>query len=503
MKMQNRIILNKDWKFLQGWPDEMIRPDYDDSQWRILDLPHDWSIEGRFSPDAVSYARGAYLPTGLGCYRKKLSLDEDIEGKIYKLFFEGVFKNSSVYLNGKHIGGREWGYLPFEVDLIPFLQKWEENVVVVKVDHSDTMGCRWYAGAGIYRSVYLETYEKMSFVRDGIQIVTDLNGLTSAFVNIKYMVKNFQRKRVECQIVHTVYEQETDTVIAESSSPHWIGATLEVQLADKITVANPKLWDLENPHLYCLKSQLRFEGVCRHCVENVFGFRFFEYSADTGFYLNHQPVKIKGCCLHNDGGSLGAAVTKDTFVRQIRILKTMGCNAVRTAHHPFSPDFLDVCDELGMLVLNEWHFFSARGHLHKCSREWIGRRPFVLTFSPVRIYDGGKPKGKTDREESMKSKRRSKGMGRAYEENGVFHLQCTTRDHKPKAMILREANGDKITLGRRAEAIAREFPDREPDVCHSPRKLTFRLYFPKGSSVQCEPIATMRAGCQLSRRRCI
>ncbi len=353
MKMHNQILLNNGWKFLQEWSDEMIRPDYDDSRWRVLNLPHDWSIEGRFSPDAVSYARGAYLPTGMGCYRKKIVLDGNAGGKVFKLYFEGIFKNSSVFLNGSYIGGREWGYLPFEADLTPFLKKDAENVIVVKVDNSKPMGCRWYAGSGIYRNVYLETYEKMWFSRDGIQILTDLSDPAQAVVNINYKVRNFQPKRVGCQIIHTICDRETGETVAESSGPHWIAAAQEVQISEKITVANPELWELENPHLYCLKSQIVLEGVCLHTAENVFGFRRFDYNADTGLYLNNRPVKVKGCCLHNDGGSLGAAVTRETFLRQIRILKTMGCNAVRTAHHPFSPEFLDVCDEEGVLVLNE------------------------------------------------------------------------------------------------------------------------------------------------------
>ena len=385
MKMQNQILWNDNWKFRQTWSDEMIRTDYDDSQWRILNLPHDWSIEGRFSPDAVSYSRGAYLPTGLGCYRKRFSMNGETEGKIYKLYFEGVFKNSSVYFNGYHIGGREWGYLPFEVDLTPFLKKDEENILVVKVDNSDAMGCRWYAGSGIYRNVYFEIYEKISFVRNGIQITTSLDDLHPAFVKLKYSVRNLLRKRVECRIIHTICERESGTVIAESSSPHWIGAALEVQLSDKIEVENPALWDPEHPHLYCLKSQVLLEGVCSHYVENVFGFRSFEYSADRGLFLNHQPLKVKGCCLHNDGGGLGAAVTRDTFIRQIRILKTMGCNAVRTAHHPFSPDFLDVCDELGVLVLDEC--FDGWEEPHRAAPNSNGEHQFMTVHYYAHLFE--------------------------------------------------------------------------------------------------------------------
>lgn len=353
MKMQNQTLWNSGWKFMQNWSDEMILPDYDDSNWRILDLPHDWSIEGKFSPDAVSCARGSYLPTGTGCYRKTFLLPENAKSKICKLFFEGVFKKSSVYLNGNHIGGREFGYLPFESDLTPYLKKNTENVVVVKVDNSAPGSARWYAGSGIYRNVYFETYETMWFVRDSIQILTDLRNPAQAVVSVNYKIRNLRSRRTECQIIHAVYDKESGEVVAESSNPHWISPSLEVQISEKITVADPELWGIENPHLYTLKSQIVLNGETLHSAENVFGFRKFEYSADTGLYLNGNAVKVKGCCLHNDGGSLGAAVTKETFIRQIRILKTMACNAVRTAHHPFSPEFLDACDELGMLVLNE------------------------------------------------------------------------------------------------------------------------------------------------------
>lgn len=347
------IEFNDTWRFCNDWNDAMIQADYDDSSFRKVKLPHDWSIEGNFSIDAPSYCRGGYLPTGMGCYRKEFTLPAEWDSQPVSFYFGGVFKNSEVYLNGHRIGGREWGYIPFEVSCASFLKAGEKNLVVVKVDNSDPMGCRWYAGSGIYRKVELcRHHDSLSFPRWGLQVKTPKISSEKAEALITFKVWNKSMKRLAFHIRHKLFDPQGEC-IADTERPHWIGSGLTVQLVDMLPIANPMLWNLDSPNLYTLETTLIYEEeiVDISCLR--FGIRQIAFDAEKGFFLNGKSCKIKGVCLHNDGGALGAACGKTTFLRQLTILKSMGCNGVRTAHHPFSEEFLDACDEMGILVLAE------------------------------------------------------------------------------------------------------------------------------------------------------
>ena len=344
---------NDGWRFFNDWREEMAAADFDDSSWRVLDLPHDWSIEGTFSPDAPAYCRGAYLPTGKGCYRKRFCVPEELKQTVAAVYFGGIFRDSEIFVNGRRAGGRPWGYIAFETEIQAFLNADGENTIAVKVDNSRQPGCRWYAGSGIYRDVRLHFRDAVvHFPLWGAVVTTPVITETSAQVALDYAIRNRSARRIVCEVEHAVLSPDGRQVAGASGS-HTIGAGLTVGLREAFAVADPVLWDLENPAQYTLRSRLTFEEREADVGEVRFGIRSMRVDPDEGFYLNDRPLKIKGVCLHNDGGCLGAACGRKTFTRQLQILKSMGCNAVRTAHHPFSEAFLDACDEQGVLVLAE------------------------------------------------------------------------------------------------------------------------------------------------------
>lgn len=346
------VNINSGWHFRLGIETGSEKNNFDDSGWRLLGVPHDWSIEEKFFPDAPGYCRAAYLPNGKGTYRKSFRVPEQYKDCKTVLYFGGVYKNAEVFINGKKVGGRPWGYIPFEFDITDELNKENENIICVTVDNSRMPGTRWYSGTGIYRDVVLKFFSKVHFPTWGIYVNTVAVSGKKTSVNVRYHIVNTLPVRMKCETVHRILNAE-NKVVASSEKTHVIGAGLEIFLDDVIPISAPVLWDIENPVLYTLESEIHYDNGLVDCVKTKFGIRNMVCDSDKGFFLNGKPVKIKGVCLHNDGGALGAACVKKTFIRQLQILKTMGCNAVRTAHHPFSEDFLDACDELGILVLAE------------------------------------------------------------------------------------------------------------------------------------------------------
>jgi beta-galactosidase len=346
------LNFNNDWLFIQDYQEEMNRLDFDDSKWQKLNLPHDWSITHPFSPDALGYCRSAYLPNGKGCYRKHFRIHEDLRGLKCVVAFGGVYKNAEVFVNGQKVGSRPWGYIQFEFDITDKLKCDEENLIVVKVDNSKLPGTRWYSGTGIYRDAALKFYKELEFPSDRIYVTTCACSAEYAKINVRYAVHNNLSKRTRCESVNALLNAN-GSICAEIRKSHWIGAELEVYFDDTLEITNPELWSIDFPNLYTVKSVILFEGeIIAEQITRI-GIRSFEYSSRNGLLVNGKPIKLHGVCLHNDGGALGVACGKQTFIRQLQILKTMGCNAVRTAHHPFSPLFLDACDELGILVLAE------------------------------------------------------------------------------------------------------------------------------------------------------
>ncbi len=341
---------NHNWLFSLSADPEKLQTDYDDTAWRQITLPHDWSIEGRPSPDAPGYCRAAWLPNGSGVYRKHFTLPPEAANCTKcELVFDGIYRNAEVYVNGKKAGGRPWGYIPFRADITEMLVRDGGNTAAVLVDNTQMPGTRWYSGTGIYRDVRLNFYRHAFFTANSIQITSGEDEYTRLAYQIKNTLPERRKYITKIRII-----APDGTLSAESCKPHVIGAGLAAVIEEVFILPEHQLWSLESPQLYTLECVLKSEdGEVLDREQIRFGIRKMEYSAEKGFLLNGVPVKIHGVCLHNDGGALGAACGKETFVRQLEILKTMGCNAVRTAHHPFSPHFLDACDECGILVLAE------------------------------------------------------------------------------------------------------------------------------------------------------
>ena len=343
------LNLNDGWRFTLDPAAEMILPDFDDTQWRTVDLPHDWSVELPFSPDA--YARNAYLPQGIGGYR--LTVSYDCGGLQPVLCFGGIAGQAAIYVNGKLAGTSEWIFAPLELDLTPFWSDHGVNTIAVHVDQSAIPVCRWYAGAGLYRDVTLELRSKNvvfpSPTAAGIFVRTTGKETVAAEYHIRNRTATRRKVWVRQQIT-----APDGTVVAHEEHSHIIPAGIEVWMDRLFQIPDAKLWSPDTPDLYILRSTLLEEdGAVADESEVRFGIRTLEYSADEGLILNGSRIPLNGVCLHNDLGALGAACTSKGIRRQLEIVKSMGCNAVRTAHNPFGTNFLDLCDELGILVMAE------------------------------------------------------------------------------------------------------------------------------------------------------
>jgi beta-galactosidase/beta-glucuronidase len=339
---------NSGWKFYKGDIRDGQKSDLDDSQWRLLDLPHDWSIEGPFSKNNFSCT--AYLPGGKGWYRKTFTVPENESGRKVFIFFEGVYNNSEVWINGTYLGKRPNGYISFQYDLTPFISFGGKNLIAVKVDHSLYGDSRWYTGSGIYRNVRLITEEPVHIKQWGIYCKTAEVTSLKAVLSADIAVINETNHNVSVKVISKLmYRNET---VANATNKITLGAKEENSVNQVFNVLNPKLWDIEDPNLYSLITEVRGRELLDNTVM-VVGFRALKFDPDKGFFLNGKNLKLKGICMHHDAGALGSAVPDDEIERRLDILKEMGCNAIRTSHNPFSPEFLDLCDSKGFLVIDE------------------------------------------------------------------------------------------------------------------------------------------------------
>jgi beta-galactosidase len=339
---------NFDWKFYKGDIQDGQKIDLDDSQWRILDLPHDWSIEGSFSKS--NYSCTAYLPGGKGWYRKTFVVPENESGRRIFIYFEGVYNNSEVWINGNSLGKRPNGYISFQYDLTPFIKFGEKNLIAVKVDHSMYGDSRWYTGSGIYRNVKLITEEPVHIKKWGIYCRTPEVTSSKAVLSADIAVINETNHNVNVKVISKLmYMHE---IVAKETSKITLGSKEENSVNQVFNVLNPKLWSVEDPNLYSMVTEVRGRELLDNTSTEV-GFRDLKFDPDKGFFLNGKNMKLKGICMHHDGGTLGSAVPEEEIARRLDILKEMGCNAIRTSHNPFSPEFLDLCDSKGFLVIGE------------------------------------------------------------------------------------------------------------------------------------------------------
>ena len=344
-----RESFDLDWKFQKGDQPGAQEPGFSDSAWRSLDLPHDWSIEGPYSPDEP--AQGS-LPTGVAWYRKRFRAPESFAGRSATLEFDGVYQNSEVWINGQYLGKRPYGYIPFNYDITPYLAVGRENVVAVKVDNSKQSNCRWYSGSGIYRHTWLLATNPLHIAQWGTFVTFPRVTRESAVVQVKTRVRNHANAASTCTLVTTLVDKDGKTVETAEDTQE-AGPRSEYEFVQQFRVARPNLWSDRDPYLYQVRGQLKDASrVLDECTTPI-GIREALFDANQGFLLNGGRVKLNGVCLHHEAGSMGAAVPERVWERRLEILRDMGCNAIRTSHNPYAAEFLDLCDRLGFLVMNE------------------------------------------------------------------------------------------------------------------------------------------------------
>ena len=339
--------INEQWKFLLGDTVTASRPDFDDSGWRTLDLPHDWSIEGAPLAENPSGNDGGYYPAGIGWYRKTFHCGENDLNLLTSAYFEGVYMNAQVFINGHDLGIHPYGYTSFFHDLTPYLKQ-GENVLAVRVDNSQQKNCRWYSGSGIYRNVKLIRTPRLHFTPWGIAIRTTTEGKRTQ-VCVDATVVNAQKTTASFNLnANILYKGETQ---ASLQQPVTLEAGESRIIRLQIPLENARLWSPETPELYTLTCSLEQGGT--DAVTETFGVRTLEWDARKGLRLNGEPIELNGACLHHDNGPLGAAAYRDAEWRKARLLKEAGFNAARTSHNPPSEAFLDACDHIGLLVIDE------------------------------------------------------------------------------------------------------------------------------------------------------
>ncbi len=359
---RQHINIDFDWRFLLGDPLEARSPGYADGDWRQLDLPHDWSIEGTYDEDHPAGVRGGFLPTGVGWYRKALRWNPEWEGRRVRIVFDGVYMNSDVWINGLHLGQHPYGYTGFSYDLTPHLQE-ERNVIAVRVDHRLAPSGRWYTGSGIYRHVWLEVTAPVHVAHNGTYVRTPEVSERQASMLVDTEVLN-EGADDQTITLDTRVLDEKGEVVAQTSTSHRVASGGGHTFAQKLEVAEPTLWSPDSPTTYSVESQVLSGEEMLDAYRTVTGFRWFEFTTDRGFVLNGVPTEIKGMCMHHDAGPVGAAVPEDVLHRRLKALKEMGANAIRTAHNPAAPELYAMANAMGFLIMDEafdgWHREKAK-----------------------------------------------------------------------------------------------------------------------------------------------
>ena len=369
---RQRLSMDPGWRFTLGDPAGAERPGFDDRRWRRLDLPHDWSIEGTPAQDAPGGGRMGFFPSGIGWYRKAFRLPAGAKGREAWLEFDGVYMNSDVWINGVHLGRRPYGYSSFAYDvtrrLVPGV-----NVVAVRVDNSLQPNSRWYTGSGIYRHTWLELVAPLHVGHWGTYVTTPSADSAGADVVVRTRVEN-AAAAAQTGALRAVVLDGAGREVGRTETPFTLAAGAQTELAQRLRVASPQLWSPQSPTLYVLRTEVVAGGRVADAAATPFGIRTIAWDQDRGFLLNGRPVKLKGVNLHHDGGGVGAAVPERIWERRLEVLKAMGANAVRTSHNPPAPEFLDLCDRLGFLVMaeafDEWTLGKVPHGYHEYFAEW-------------------------------------------------------------------------------------------------------------------------------------
>lgn len=393
MQAREVIPMNNDWRFALADSPAFGQPEFDDSGWRQLNLPHDWTIEGKYDKSDPSGPMGGYMPCGTGWYRKNFTVAQTDKGKRFFIQFDGVHMRSQVWINGRMVGEYPNGYNNFEYDITSFVRFDKENVLAVRVDNSLQPASRWYTGSGIYRKVNLLVTDQLHFINDATFVTTPEVSRDKAQVHVDYRVicnnypesvfnwtdntslyvwtrdenspdanypqKTSSNNRVqkECTLTSILYDMDGKE-IERVETKHRIGDFSEAELAHDLPLNQPSLWSPATPYLYKLVSTIGYDGKVADRIETPVGVREFKFSAGKGMELNGESLKIQGVCVHQSVGCFGSAVPAGAWKERLLRLKAMGCNAIRT-HYPMMPEFQDMCDTLGIMVskeiLDEWN----------------------------------------------------------------------------------------------------------------------------------------------------
>ena len=349
--------INHGWQFqLADIPNAQVI-DFDAKKWRTIDLPHDWTVEGTLSPNLASCT--GYLPGGIGWYRKTVNIPQGKTGDKVYLYFEGVYNRSEVFVNGHSVGKRPNGYVSFMYDVTPFVEAGKPAVIAVRVDHSRSADSRWYTGSGIYRNVWLITANPVHIAQWGVFYRTKSMDKTKAVLTVDTEIENGSDAKADLTVIQQLLDANGKE-IAKSSKKISLPAKNNGKTTSDLNVAKPLLWSVKTPNLYQLKTTIEQNGKAIDETVTALGIRTLTFDADKGFALNGEWMKMKGVCMHHDAGVLGSAVPREVWKRRLLNLKELGCNAVRMSHNPQAPDVYELCDELGLLVMDEgfdeWEF---------------------------------------------------------------------------------------------------------------------------------------------------
>lgn len=389
------ILIDKDWRFSfghlydtkkdfghaegyfsyltkTGFGDGPAAKDFDDRAWRKLDLPHDWAVEQSFS-ESASFSHGFkaagknYPEKSIGWYRKKITIPNEDLGRIISLKFDGVFRNSKVFFNGFYLGTHESGYNGFEYDVTAYVNYGGENTIVVRADASMEEGW-FYEGAGIYRHVYLQKTNPIHVVANGTYVTSELKN-NDADIIADVTIENKGDYKGSIEILQTVFDPNNKQVAFGSENVLAPEFYQKSNYSSKLYVKNPLLWDLDSPNLYRLQTQIKQDGKVIDNYETSFGIRTIKFDAENGFFLNGKSIKLKGTNNHQDHAGIGTALPDELQYYRIKKLKEMGANAYRCSHHPPTPELLEACDKLGMLVIDETRLMGINEyHLNDLQR---------------------------------------------------------------------------------------------------------------------------------------
>ena len=374
--VERKQLFDYDWKFFLGDAPDAKSNNFNDESWRKLDLPHDWSIEGKVNPKNPTGGGGGYFPAGIGWYRKTFQASDAWKTNKIAIYFEGVYMNSEVFINGKSLGVYPYGYSSFSYDLTPYLHFGKENVIAVRVDNSQQINSRWYSGSGIYRHVWMMLTNPIHVAHWGAAISTPVVSAKKATVLVKTKVKN-ETSSTQSILVKTILWNKNSKSVGNGQLKVELPANSEKEITQTINISNPLLWTPETPDLYQAQIQILKEKKILDDTKTNFGIRSIRFTAENGFQLNGKTVKINGGCVHHDNGCLGSAAFDRAEERKIELLKAGGFNAVRTSHNPPCEAFLNACDRLGLLVMDEsfdcWKIGKNNNDYSKYFNEWWQR----------------------------------------------------------------------------------------------------------------------------------